>query len=198
MYLLNNRGHNKYNYRPSMRQQSLMMPIQHMPSIHANDEPVVSIPKPRVKEMLWGEPTWFLFHTLAEKIKESEFSTLRQEFLNHILKICNNLPCTTCAQHATQYMNSVNFNNIQTKEQLKLFLFAFHNSINKRKDYESFHVNELSKYSEAVTVNIVRNFFHHFSKRSYNFRMAVDNMHRQKMLKEFRVWLEEHVYSFYE
>jgi len=135
---------------------------------------------------------------LAEKIKETEFTRLRQELLGFILKICNNLPCPTCAQHATQYMNSVNFNNIQTKEQLKLFLFAFHNSINKRKDYELFHVNGLSKYNDAVTLNIIRNFFYHFSKRTYNVRMAVDNMHRQKMLKEFQTWLENNAYSFYE
>lgn len=197
MYLLNNRG-NKYNYKPTTRQQSVMMPIQHMPPIETNEEHVVSIPKPRVKEMLWGEPTWLLFHTLAEKIKETEFTRLRQELLGFILKICNNLPCPTCAQHATQYMNSVNFNNIQTKEQLKLFLFAFHNSINKRKDYELFHVNGLSKYNDAVTLNIIRNFFYHFSKRTYNVRMAVDNMHRQKMLKEFQTWLENNAYSFYE
>lgn len=197
MYLLNNNRNGKYNYRQPIKQQSVMMPIQHVPS-QFKKENEIAIPKPRVKEMLWGEPTWLLFHTLAEKIKEEEFPKIRQEFLNQIMKICNNLPCPTCAQHATRYMNGVNFNNIQTKEQLKLFLFAFHNEVNRRKDYERFNVNDLSKYRNAVTVNVVRNFFYHFSKRSYNVRMAVDNVHRHKMLKEFRAWLEKNVYNFYE
>ena len=79
-----------------------------------------------------------------------------------------------------------------------LFLFAFHNEVNRRKDYEKFNINDLSKYNNAVTVNVVRNFFYHFSKRSYNVRMAVDNMHRQKMLKDLQPWLEKNAYSFYE
>jgi len=197
MYLLNNRKSGRYNYRQPAKQQSVMMPIQHVPGLLKKESEIV-IPKPRVKEMLWGEPTWLLFHTLAEKIKEDEFPKIRKELLENIMKICNNLPCPTCAQHATRYMNGVNFNNIQSKEQLKLFLFAFHNEVNRRKDYEKFNVNDLTKYSTAVTVNVVRNFFHHFSKRSYNVRMAIDNAHRHKMLKELRVWLENHAYSFYE
>ena len=197
MYLLNNNRNGKYNYRQPVKSQSVMMPIQHVPSQFKQKSEVV-VPKPRVKEMLWGEPTWLLFHTLAEKVKDEEFPKIRHEFLNHIMKICNNLPCPVCAQHATRYMNGVNFNNIQTKEQLKLFLFAFHNEVNRRKDYEKFNVNDLSKYKNAMTVNVVRNFFYHFSKRSYNVRMAVDNVHRHKMLKELRIWLENHAYSFYE
>jgi len=197
MYLLNNRKNGRYNNRQSIK-QSVMMPIQHVPVSLNNLPNEDAIKKPRVKEMLWGEPTWLLFHTLAEKIKEDEFPKLRKELLDNIMKICNNLPCPTCAQHATQYMNSVNFNNIQSKEQLKLFLFAFHNEVNRRKDYEKFNINDLSKYNNAVTVNVVRNFFYHFSKRSYNVRMAVDNMHRQKMLKDLQPWLEKNAYSFYE
>ena len=197
MYLLNNRKNGRYNNRQSIK-QSVMMPIQHVPVSLNNLPKEDAIQKPRVKEMLWGEPTWLLFHTLAEKITEDEFPKLRKELLDNIMKICNNLPCPTCAQHATQYMNSVNFNNIQSKEQLKLFLFAFHNEVNRRKDYEKFNINDLSKYKNAVTVNVVRNFFYHFSKRSYNVRMAVDNMHRQKMLKDLQPWLEKNAYSFYE
>lgn len=197
MYLLNNNRNGRYNNRQPVKQQSVMMPIQHVPSQFKKESEIV-VRKPRVKEMLWGEPTWLLFHTLAEKVKDEEFPKIRQELLNHIMKICNNLPCPTCAQHATRYMNGVNFNNIQTKEQLKLFLFAFHNEVNRRKDYEKFNVNDLSKYKTAMTINVVRNFFYHFSKRSYNVRMAVDSVHRHKMLKELRIWLENNAYSFYE
>ena len=71
MYLLNNRKNGRYNNRQSIK-QSVMMPIQHVPVSLNNLPKEDAIQKPRVKEMLWGEPTWLLFHTLAEKIKEDE------------------------------------------------------------------------------------------------------------------------------
>lgn len=199
MFYFNKKGKSSYNYnhgRNIMKNQSVMMPINKL-SQSKTEENIIK-PKERVKEMLWGEPTWIFLHTLTEKIKDDEFHKLRKELLDNIYKICNNLPCPYCAQHATRYMNGVNFNNIQTKEQLKLFLFSFHNSVNKRKDYELFNVIDLNKYKHANTVNVIRNFFYHFSKRSYNVRMAVDNVHRHKMLKELKIWLEKNAYSFYE
>ena len=197
MFSFNRKGKGLYNYKQSrsiIKNQSILMPLN-----KTNDTEIkISKPKERVKEMLWGEPTWIFLHTLAEKIKDEEFHKLRKELLDNILKICNNLPCPICSQHAIRYMNGVNFNNIQTKEQLKLFLFSFHNTVNRRKDYEQFNVADLSKYQNANTINIIRNFFYHFSKRTYNVRMAVDNLHRHKMLKELKEWLEKNAYSFYE
>jgi hypothetical protein len=197
MFLLNNRGNNRYNYKKTT--QDVTFPMQRLVPINETTHVQTAAiePKPRIKEMLWGEPTWLFLHTLAEKIKEDDFPKLRKDLLDYIFKICNNLPCPICAQHATTYMKGVNFDNIQTKEQLKLLLFAFHNEVNKRKNYELFNVNQLSKYENANTVNVIRNFFYHFSKRAYNVRMAVDSMHRQKLLKNLKGWLESNVYSFY-
>jgi hypothetical protein len=100
------------------------------------------------KKMEWGEPTWFLFHTLAEKIKEEEFQNIRVEFLNIIYSICSNLPCPICSTHAKKHLNSTNFNNIQTKQQLKDFFFHFHNTVNQRKNYLLFDYQNINeKYS---------------------------------------------------
>tara|TARA_E500000178_G_C16789529_1_gene647356 strand:- start:75 stop:686 length:612 start_codon:yes stop_codon:yes gene_type:complete len=202
MFLLNPRT-NIYKYKENNVNMNLkMVPVnrrnRYIPTNRPIEEIKVVEKKPRVKEMLWGEPTWFLFHTLAEKIKEEEFLNLRGELLGYIQKICGNLPCPTCAEHASRHLNGINFNTIQTKEDLQFMLFSFHNDINKKKDYEIFSFNDLhEKYSSAVTLNIVKNFFHHFSKKQYNVRMAVDNFHRHKLLKEFRVWLESKYYCFY-
>ena len=201
MFLLNPRT-NIYKYK----ENNINMNLRRIPVSRNNryiqnkpiEENKVVEKKPRVKEMLWGEPTWFLFHTLAEKIKEEEFLNLRNELLGYIKKICGNLPCPTCAQHASKYLNGINFNTIQSKEDLQFMLFSFHNEINKNKNYELFSFNDLhEKYSSAVTVNIVKNFFYHFSKKHYNVRMAVDNLHRHKLLKDFRIWLESKYYCFY-
>ena len=136
MFLLNPRT-NIYKYK----ENNINMNLKRIPASRNNryiqnktlEENKVVEKKPRVKEMLWGEPTWFLFHTLAEKIKEEEFLNLRFELLGYIKKICGNLPCPTCAQHATKYLNGVNFNTIQTKKDLQFMLFSFHNDINKKK-----------------------------------------------------------------
>ena len=32
----------------------------------------------------WGTPTWYFFHTLAEKIKENEYDGIKGEVLSYI------------------------------------------------------------------------------------------------------------------
>ena len=127
MFLLNPRT-NIYKYKENNVNMNLkMVPVnrrnRYIPTNRPIEEIKVVEKKPRVKEMLWGEPTWFLFHTLAEKIKEEEFLNLRGELLGYIQKICGNLPCPTCAEHASRHLNGINFNTIQTKEDLQFMLF---------------------------------------------------------------------------
>jgi hypothetical protein len=47
------------------------------------------------KKMKWGEPIWFLFHTLAEKVNDNYFSHIRKELLDLIYTICD-IICRTC------------------------------------------------------------------------------------------------------
>ena len=36
----------------------------------------------------WGTITWYLFHGLAEKIKEEKFEEKRSEIVGLIIKVC--------------------------------------------------------------------------------------------------------------
>ena len=120
-------------------------------------QPVV----PETKKMIWGEPTWFFLHTITHKVKDESFGIVRQQLLHYIYAVCTNLPCPFCALHAKTYLDAVNFNTIHTKNDLKHVLFAFHNEVNKRKQYPIFDINELDvKYSSAITVNIFNNFIY--------------------------------------
>ena len=149
------------------------------------------------KKMEWGEPTWFLFHTLAEKIKEEEFQNIRVDFLNIIYSICSNLPCPLCSNHAKQHLNGTNFNNIQTKQQLKDFLFNFHNSVNERKNYLLFDYQNINeKYSKANTINIINNFINHFRNKNHNNLLIADDFHRKRTIHDFQKWLKIHIYKF--
>jgi len=111
------------------QQRVMLMPIRMniLPHQQTIPPPPPPIQTPTVGKVKWGEPTWFLFHTLSVKIKDSEFPKIRPSLLNYMYAICINLPCPDCANHAKAYLDGVNFNSIQTKEQMKRLFYDFHN-----------------------------------------------------------------------
>jgi len=153
--------------------------------------------EPKKKSMKWGEPTWFLFHTLAEKVKDSDFQIIRKDLINIIYTICMNLPCPDCAKHATEYMNNINLNAIQTKTQLKDMLFVFHNTVNSRKGFSIFPREELDlKYSRANTINIIKNFIVHFENKNKSIRMISDDIYRARISDNLKQWLNQNITHF--
>jgi len=160
-----------------------------------------SIPPPQngppTGKLRWGPPIWELFHTLAEKIKPEHFTALKSGILNSIYSICANLPCPDCANHATQYLNGINFNVIKTKDDLKNMLFRFHNSVNLRKGAPAFDYAELTpKYSSANTSIIIQKFMDVFAKKSYNIRMIADDFQRNRVIGQLKQWLSNHLQFF--
>jgi len=152
---------------------------------------------PKKKSMKWGEPTWFLFHTLAEKIKESDFQAIRTELLNNIYTICANLPCPDCAAHAKSYMDGINFNVIRTKNDLKELFYTFHNMVNSKKGFPIFPRNQLEeKYSKAKTINIIQNFMHHFSDKHASIHMMANDMHRGRIVEYLKTWFNMNIHHF--
>ena len=152
---------------------------------------------PAKKPMKWGEPTWIFFHTLAEKVDATHFTKIRVELLNTIYSICANLPCPVCSVHATEYLNSTNFNNIQTKQQFKDFMFQFHNVVNNRKGYALYNYVDLDpKYSRANTINIIHNFFGYYQDRSPGIHMIANDMYRQNLVKKIKQWFNANIQYF--
>ena len=52
------------------------------------------------KHLLWGTFTWILFHWMSVQIKERYFVEERDNLVNIIKEICENLPCPSCRDHA--------------------------------------------------------------------------------------------------
>jgi len=149
------------------------------------------------KKMTWGEPIWFLFHTLAQKVKPDSFPIVRTELLNNIFAICANLPCPICTNHAVEYLNKINFNTIQTKEDLIKMLFIFHNEVNARKKVPLFDYDEVGKkYSSAVTTNIIYNFFNNYDVKSRNIRMLANEFQKKKLILNMKVWFSANIQHF--
>ena len=177
-------------------------PIRTMASVYSNGkmQPNLAAPVPQsfpsvnedivpAKPISWGEPTWFLFHTLAEKIKVDAFSLLRTELLNMIYLICINLPCPDCANHAKSYMNGINFNTILTKDDLKKMLYTFHNSVNERKGFAIFPYDKLEeKYKLAITSSMVNNFAIKFKVKTNNIKLLADELQRTNVIQKFKSW----------
>ena len=143
-------------------------------------------------KMIWGEPTWTFFHTLAEKVNEESFAIVKSDMIKYIYVICTNLPCPECAQHAGIYLNSINFNAIQTKEQLKDMLYLFHNEVNNRKGYSLLSRYDLDeKYSKNVLTTTFYNFLIRFKDKHASIRMISDDMHRARLAKQVVVWFTD-------
>jgi hypothetical protein len=154
-------------------------------------------PSSTPKKMKWGEPTWFLLHTLAEKVKSESFPLIRNELLQNIYNICTNLPCPVCSDHARQYLNSINFNTILTKQDLKIILFNFHNQLNAKKGFPIFMENDLNeKYSKANTVNIIYNFMDSFLENDKIPQMMANGMFRRRIASKISEWFTNNIVYF--
>jgi hypothetical protein len=181
---------NKYRNHISYQQLTRQPPLQkHLEPPSESD--------PSKKPMKWGQPTWFLFHTLAEKIKPEYFNEIRKDLLNLIYTICSNLPCPNCAKHATQYLNNINFNTITTKDALRLMLHRFHNEVNRRKNFPEFPLDQLTpKYTSANTINIIHHFMPFFEDRSRSMKLIADDLHRSRISLQLKAWFNKNIGCF--
>ena len=148
--------------------------------------------------MVWGQPTWFLLHTLAHKIKDEYFAQLRAQIIDLIIRICTNLPCPMCANHASEYLRNINFDAIQTKRDIQDMLFQFHNSVNVRKSMAQLSYAELdAKYDAANTVKIVQNFMDVF-QRSHNngAQINVNTFSKNRAIAHLHNWFRQNLVFF--
>jgi len=147
--------------------------------------------------MTWGAPTWTFFHVLPEKLSNKNFIKNKDGIIRLITTICNNLPCPSCSQHARQYMQRVNFNAINTVEDLRKMLYIFHNSVNERKKYAKFEYDDLiEKYSNLDFNQVVNNFMSHFQKKVYAMNLIAQQISRQKQVTVVKKWLIDNMHLF--
>jgi hypothetical protein len=159
-------------------------------------QPIMEEPK-TAKKMKWGEPTWYFLHCLAEKIKDDAFPSIRLEILNVIYTVCANLPCPDCANHASEYLKSINYKMIQTKEQLKNVLFSFHNSVNNKKNLPIFPRDQLEeKYRNMEFIPVIYTFMTHFQDKHKSIRMIANDFYRSRISEQMKIWLNANIQLF--
>ena len=145
----------------------------------------------------WGPPTWYLFHTLAEKMNEDDFVKIKMELINIIKMICKNLPCPDCSGHATTILNKLNLDLIKSKNDLKNMLCWFHNQVNTRIRNPIFTQEDLDKkYKLANTKKIVEYFVHVWNKRTHNPKLMAQDMHKSRAVTQFIEWWKKNYIYF--
>ena len=150
-----------------------------------------------MKKQIWGNATWYLFHTLAHKLKP-EYSNETTVLFAHIVRVCNNLPCPDCQEHASRVLAVANSKNItSSQESLKQFLFAFHNIVNKRIKTPEFSKDELdARYSKANTKNVVAHFINIMNSNMNNDKLMMDSFRRQNYMNSFINYINNNSYKY--
>lgn len=149
-----------------------------------------------MKPEVWGPPIWTLFHTLAEKINESHYSTIGLELYGYIKKICGYLPCPECSQHATRFLASIKLENVNTKDGLRKILYIFHNVVNVRKKKSLFLFEKLNDYKNKNIIQVFNRFISHYKTSTGNMKLITDSFQRQMIIKNFRKWFLTNYKSF--
>lgn len=150
-----------------------------------------------MKKQVWGNATWYLFHTLAYKLKP-EFTSEVPIIFNHIKSICDNLPCPDCQAHAKHFLEKVNIPLIiSSKENLIIFLHKFHNNVNKRLGNKEFSKIEHDNiYSMANTHNVITYFLSIMDQNIHNEKLMMLSFHRKRYISIIREYFRNNIHKF--
>jgi len=131
----------------------------------------------------WGNITWALFHTLAEKINENEFHNIKNNVISFIKHTCNNLPCPMCSNHAIKTLEKASIDLIKTKADLIEFLRQFHNIVNVRTEKPIVEKEfVITYYKNLDLVIIINHFIKVYSHKYGNFDISAFNRSNQRSL----------------
>jgi len=143
----------------------------------------------------WGPPIWNFLHTLAAKIKEDRFQTVAPQLFFFIKKICANLPCPECSQHARLFLGKIQFQKVVSRIDLIKVLFIFHNAVNRRKGKSVFSLDNIGKYSQNNLIQTYNQFIAAFNTKG-NMKLLADSFQRRLLVTEFRKWFIQNLSNF--
>ena len=144
----------------------------------------------------WGNAVWFLFHTLAEKLRP-EYSNEAPMLMGYIKMLCTTLPCPSCSNDATRLISTANTSRITDKYQLIYFLWEFHNRVNQKLRKPFFSKEEhLNKYRYANTRNIIMNFKYYMTLPSSQPKLMLSNQQKTRNVNNFLNYLQYNLYKF--
>ena len=143
-----------------------------------------------VAKSVWGPAIWYLFHTLAFKLKNDKFHEVKNSLLNFFVLISANLPCPECTEHAQQETRNLDKSKITNKKELCTYFLNFHNKVNARTKKKEFTIQEyITKYNKAVTRNVISNFFINMSKSDHNVKLMINSFYKSNAVSSLKKWI---------
>ncbi len=142
---------------------------------------------------VWGPATWQLLHCMVIKTKEIITPPELQELKKIIERVVSNLPCPICSGHAVSYFKQYNYSRINNIEQLRFFLFSFHNNVNTRLKkplitYEEHDLIYRNMNLELVLRNMLNVYYH---MNSTNVTMMLYSFHRNSIINDLNRYFTE-------
>ena len=137
---------------------------------------------------VWGPATWIFLHTLVSKLKEDKFSVIGKHIFFYIKRICTNLPCPECSDHAGFFLSKINESSIVSKASLINTMYIFHNSVNKRKNKLQYNFEYLKMYEKYNLIETFNNFSRVFNTKG-NMNLISQSFQRQFLMKNLKNWL---------
>jgi hypothetical protein len=135
----------------------------------------------------WGNNIWYLFHSLAHKIREDKFDIQKNNIIFIIKTICDTLPCPDCSKDATNMLNKIDFNTIRNKNDLKMFFFNFHNAINAKLGKPKFSHESLdAKYNNVNIDALYNNLYIIYNINTHIPQLMSSNFHKNLSFPKIR------------
>lgn len=144
--------------------------------------------------LIWGTYTWYLFHAMAEKINIKYFDEEKENIINHIKSICSVLPCPKCVNHAKICLKYID--NVKTKDELRIFLYDFHNKVNKRRSIHDFDILKLKVYEKLDFSTTIPTWTKHFKVHSNVPTLMNNTIFRNTIIKKFINYIYANLHKF--
>ena len=140
---------------------------------------------------IWGPHTWYLIHTICEKIDEDYYLENKEECFDNLLTICKNVPCPMCRRHAKNHLKNIsNVKFVPNKNKLREFFFNFHNKVNITKGKKTVDIKTLDQYKKFSIVKILPYFKHTYGKQYYN-RTDFSGYLRRDVVNKIIKWVNK-------
>jgi hypothetical protein len=150
-----------------------------------------------VGKSVWGPAVWYLFHTLAFKMKSQHFNETKNSLLDFFVLITANLPCPECTEHAQQEVKKLDKSKITNKKELCTYFCNFHNKVNFRTKKKIFTIEEyVSKYKNSVTRNVISNFFISMTKSDHNVKLMINSFYKSNAIASLKKWIMQNHSKF--
>jgi hypothetical protein len=103
-----------------------------------------------------------------------------------IERIVSNLPCPICSGHANAYFKKNQYIRIKTLDQLRHFLFLFHNNVNQRLEKSGITYEEHDLLYQNMNLEIVlRNMLQVYQNMNHtNVTMMLYSFHRNSIIHD--------------